>query len=345
MSRREFSVRLRVVAGLLVAGGLCLAELPGQEPPPPPEAPQSERGGEQQRTAPQEGSGTGVGLGIDVVSTPQGVFVAGVREDGPAANVGLQRGDQIVSFAGEPVTRAEDLLSLIAEQQAESTVQAQVRRRGERMEMAIVLGSGESAQDRNLSQEQDQEQQHRARQGQEAARSPSPAESQPQQGPRAPTQRSGERQQTARYQPPPVWAGFLLERAPLGVVIERLHPEGPARRARLRVGDRIVRVNGRVIAEPEEVYAAIEQRQPGEDLQLTVLRGEELLDGAIRVESPPPGVAEQPADGFGAGTREMAQLVEQQRQNTEMIQELLQEVRMLRQELEELRSGRRRVVP
>ena len=348
MSRRTLRPWLRISAGLLLVGGLFVADLPGQdEPPPNPEAQRPQNLQNEDAPQQQEGRARGHGLGVDVMSTPRGVVVRDVRRESPAEKVGLRPGDEIVSFAGQRVSTAEEFLNLLREQRPESTVKAEVRRNGELVRMAIVLGLGENTQDRAVTgqdrsqgppqqQGQQQQQQRRPSERQFGPRHESLFESRQQQWDSEAERREGQRQ-TTRYQPPSVWAGFLLERAPLGVAVEQLHPQGPARRAGLRVGDRIVRVNGQVAVDPEEVYTAIEQRQPGDEIQLTVLRGEELIDGSIRVEEPPPGVMEQPVGG--AGGPDLSRLVEQQRQNTQMIRDLMQEVRMLRQELEDLRTG------
>lgn len=345
MSRRTLRPTLRISAGLLLAGGLLMADLPGQELPPPSAEAQRTR---QNEGAPQrqDGRAGGHGLGVDVISTPRGVVVTDVRRESPAAKLGLRPGDEIVSFAGQQVSRAEEFLELLRQQRPESTVKAEVRRDGELVDMAIVLGSGENTQDREVAppdRQQDRPQQQRQQRPQEQRRQFAPRDeslfdSPPQQRRReGAADRRGEQRQTTRYQPPGVWAGFILERAPLGVAIEQLHPQGPARQAGLRVGDRIVRVNGQVAVNPEEVYTAIEQRQPGDEIQLTVLRGEEMIEGSVRVEEPPPGLMEQPVGE--AGGPDVSRLAEQQRQNTQMIRDLMQEVRMLRQELEDLRTG------
>lgn len=295
-------------------------------------------------------------LGVDVASSPRGVIVTHVRERSPADKVGLRPGDQIVSFAGEDVSTAQDLLSLIRDQEPESTVKAGVIRNGERVDMAIVLGTGETAIDTDVTDRQARQPQRRQTQrGQEdAPQTPRTERRAPQFGPpqdRPPrvtvTETPGERQrQTARYQPPAVWAGFILERAPLGVVVERIHPRGPAAQAGLRAGDRIVKVNGRVVAEPDEVYQAIDQQQAGDSLQLTVLRRESLVDFTVSLEAPPPEVFESPVNGGlpptgpGMNGPDFARvLVQQQRQNAEMLRQLMQEVQTLRQEIEELKAS------
>jgi putative serine protease PepD len=85
---------------------------------------------------------------------------------------------------------------------------------------------------------------------------------------------------------PQLLDGGEIERAYLGVssgedpeergaVVGEITPGGPAASSDLRVGDRITAIDGREIGEPGDLSSAIEDRKPGERVELTVQRGGE----------------------------------------------------------------------
>jgi putative serine protease PepD len=91
---------------------------------------------------------------------------------------------------------------------------------------------------------------------------------------------------TVREVLPRLQQGETIERAWLGVSsapdaggdgarVQELTAGSPAQRAGLRAGDVIVSVDGRAVAEPSDIAAAIEDRQPGDSVRIEVLRGGE----------------------------------------------------------------------
>jgi putative serine protease PepD len=58
-----------------------------------------------------------------------------------------------------------------------------------------------------------------------------------------------------------------------GAVVFTITPGGPAAGSGLRTGDRIVKVADRPVQDPEDLSAAVLQFEPGERIQLTVVRG------------------------------------------------------------------------
>ncbi|MCB6574760.1 PDZ domain-containing protein, partial [Phascolarctobacterium faecium] len=77
-------------------------------------------------------SGTYAGIGVYIGSTDDGVLIAGVMDDSPAAEAGLQRGDILVSIDGTPVdgNKLEDVSKRIRGA-ANTSVTLVVRRDGE----------------------------------------------------------------------------------------------------------------------------------------------------------------------------------------------------------------------
>jgi putative serine protease PepD len=91
---------------------------------------------------------------------------------------------------------------------------------------------------------------------------------------------------TVREVLPRLQQGETIERAWLGVSsapdaggdgarVQELTAGSPAQRAGLRAGDVIVSVDGRAVAEPSDIAAAIEDRRPGDSVRIEVLRGGE----------------------------------------------------------------------
>jgi S1-C subfamily serine protease len=83
---------------------------------------------------------------------------------------------------------------------------------------------------------------------------------------------------------PKLIAGEEIKRAYLGVssvqsadaegaVVDSVSPGGPADDTELRAGDRIVKVADRPVTDPDDLSAAVLDHEPGERIQLTVVRG------------------------------------------------------------------------
>ncbi|HEX8069587.1 MAG TPA: PDZ domain-containing protein [Pyrinomonadaceae bacterium] len=70
---------------------------------------------------------------------PRGVGVTSVAADSPAAKAGLQKGDVILRFDGEPVTSVQKLQRLIQEAAPEHAVRLTVSRNGAEQELTATL--------------------------------------------------------------------------------------------------------------------------------------------------------------------------------------------------------------
>lgn len=77
------------------------------------------------------------GLGMEEAT---GAFIAGLMDDGPAADAGIEEGDVVVEFNGKPVEGMRALPRLVADTPPGETVEVVVMRDGERVTLQITVG-------------------------------------------------------------------------------------------------------------------------------------------------------------------------------------------------------------
>jgi S1-C subfamily serine protease len=77
------------------------------------------------------------GLDLDI---KKGVLISGVEEDGPADEAGLEDGDVIVEFNGEPVTSTDDLRDMVRGTPVGEKVKIKVIREGKEKTIDLVVG-------------------------------------------------------------------------------------------------------------------------------------------------------------------------------------------------------------
>ena len=69
-----------------------------------------------------------------------------------------------------------------------------------------------------------------------------------------------------------------------GVLVAEVSERSPAASANLRAGDVIIKADGRSIEEPEDLTSAVRQRQPGDKLELKVIRDKKEI--TLMIELP-----------------------------------------------------------
>lgn len=75
-------------------------------------------------------------LGLD---KPRGALVAGVSDEGPAKDAGIEQGDVILSFNGQPVSEMRVLPRIVAETAIGRKVEVEVWRKGERKTFDVTI--------------------------------------------------------------------------------------------------------------------------------------------------------------------------------------------------------------
>jgi membrane-associated protease RseP (regulator of RpoE activity) len=76
-----------------------------------------------------------------------------------------------------------------------------------------------------------------------------------------------------------------------GVLVARLVAGGPAEKAGVKVGDVLVEVDGRGVAEAHEVISALAGRKAGDEVKVAVVRDRKRVELTARVEESTAGAA------------------------------------------------------
>ena len=79
---------------------------------------------------------------------PQGALINAISPDGPAANSGLQVGDVIIEFNGQPIDLFQDLPQVVGRTQAESEADLVVYRDGKKVTLTMKIGALPGREDR-----------------------------------------------------------------------------------------------------------------------------------------------------------------------------------------------------
>jgi serine protease Do len=165
----------------------------------------------------------------------KGALIAGITPGGPAAKAGFQVGDLVLVFDGKQVPDSRTLPRMVAETAIGKTVQVQVLRKGQRVNLSAVIA--------RLADDTPQQ-----RVGSNTA---------PQRN------GSGLRQQVSplglALSPltPDLRNRYKIGDGVQGVVVTDVDPEGPAAEKNISTGDVIVEVAQQKVSTPQQVDAAL----------------------------------------------------------------------------------------
>jgi len=155
----------------------------------------------------------------------KGVLVADVIEGGPADNAGVQRGDVIVSLQGQSIEDIHELTRMVANLPPGTKAKVEVIRNGKTQTIPVELGT--------MPQEQ------------------------PQTAQQEPEQEKGPWGLTVADLTPSLAEKFGHPSDEAGVVIVDIAAGSPAAESQLEIGDLIIEVNRRQIANVEEFKEAV----------------------------------------------------------------------------------------
>lgn len=255
----------------------------------------------------------GGGLGLTYVSGAGGVMVAEVREGGPAAEAGIEKGDRIVSIGGDRIRTSQDAVNRTGGLAVGTRVVVVIERGQELLEADVTLADVPDAVRRrdDDSRESDEE----------------------------PIRYEADRSVTRE-----VNLGWELETTEEGVRIARLEAGSPAAKANLETGDIIIRVAGENVLTRDAVFSAFSQIAAESQVEVTVEREGEEISYLLKLpqdhdrdltQGGPRETTRQRID-FDNGFRASDYEESDERQ---LLIEILRELRYQRQVLESLASG------
>ncbi len=189
-----------------------------------------------------------------------GALVNSVVEGSPAAEAGLERRDFIARFNSEEVDGPRQLGELVRSASPGDRADVEIVRDGERMTVAVTLGSRPEPVERRRSLTKPRG---------------FPIEFFP--GPRG---KLGARVVDLGEQ----MAEFLGAPETEGVLVLEIEEDGPAETAGLKAGDVITSVDGDEILDTSDLIAALEDADEGETIRLTVVRSGERMELEVEIQ-------------------------------------------------------------
>jgi serine protease Do len=227
-----------------------------------------------------------------------GVLVGAVSPGSPAERAGVKRGDILVSVDGKKVATPEELTELVRRHKPGDSVAIGRVRDGKEQRVNVLLESAPVP----------------------SARTPRP--------PVGPGRYLEGAYLGARIAPlsPDLAAYFALE-ADRGVLVTEVTPDSPAMRAGMKPGDVIVELNGDRMANPPALLAWLDERKPGDQVTVKVIRHGKPLSLTATLDPAP----------LGDRVRRVMRLAP--KDADPMIEDLRKRLEALEEKLEQLAPG------
>ncbi len=173
----------------------------------------------------------------------EGALVSSVEKDSPAAKAGLEPGDVIVKFNGEPITESTQLPGRVADLKPGTSAKLEIWRKGSSKEVTVTLGA---VKDANVASDE------------------SGAKPQGKLGLAVRPLTPAEQEQSG------IKDGLLVENA-----------DGPAARAGIQAGDVILSLNGTPVKSAEQLRSLVSKS--GKNVALLVQRGEAKMFVPVQI--------------------------------------------------------------
>jgi membrane-associated protease RseP (regulator of RpoE activity) len=266
----------------------------------------------QQRSRPMNRAVLGVAIDNRASTGQNGIMVADVMLNGPAAKAGIKAGDAIIKIDNQDIRDYDSLTQVVSKHKPGDKITVHIKQGDQSKDVSVTLVAEPTRE-------------------QEPARS---NESSYYRG--QPPRRPFERDQGTRGGMPPMLG---IQMAPLspemkqrtgvtedkGVVIADVMPGSPAEHAGLKRDDVVVSIQGKAVNGPEDVINSVRQSQIGQEITVSLMRGKDKKDVKVRLE-PPRMEGMMQAGGFG-GPPDMQRMEQRINQLEHRIAELEQKLK------------------
>lgn len=186
-----------------------------------------------------------LGIGIEGGEpTSKGVVIASVDAQGPAGRAGLKAGDRLLTLDGAKVTEAFDVERELGLLSQGTPVELAIERAGKRVVLVATLGAGQLetvAVRKNKAP---------------TVANKAPLAEVPQLAPA----------------PGKPWVGMNVEEKDGGIFVKTVVEGGPADKAKLQVGDRLVAFAGKAVKSKQDILEVLGGLEPGQKIALRIER-------------------------------------------------------------------------
>jgi len=217
-------------------------------------------------------------LGVSLEEDSRGVVrITSVEKDSPAEQAGLREGDIIRKINGRTVRYGDFLAMEIRNRRPGEEVNLEIERNGRTKEVKVKLGAYPEEEARREMERW------------------LPGVLRPWPVPQIERWRFWERRRFIGIYPEeigPELAEYFGVKEGRGLLVTRLEPDSPAEKAGIKVGDVIVRADGRRVETIEELNSIIQRKKKGDKLKLDLVRDKKRME--LEVE-----IAEEERGGSG----------------------------------------------
>jgi len=217
-------------------------------------------------------------LGVSLEEDSRGVVrITSVEKDSPAEQAGLREGDIIRKINGRDVRYGDFLAMEIRNRRPGEEVNLEIERNGRTKEVKVKLGAYPEEEARREMERW------------------LPGVLRPWPVPQIERWRFWERRRFIGIYPEeigPELAEYFGVKEGRGLLVTRLEPDSPAEKAGIKVGDVIVRADGRRVETIEELNSIIQRKKKGDKLKLDLVRDKKRME--LEVE-----IAEEERGGSG----------------------------------------------
>ncbi len=231
-------------------------------------------------------------VGISFAENEDGqVEVVDVEKDSPAELAKIEEGDILLSIDGKKITGAPMIVSEIRGRKPGQDVKFEIQRDGKAMDVKVKLGEypeGEVRRELEMSFPR------------LFTPPPAPAPEKTPQPPHPPQSPRPARPLIERYETWPGWEkrqyiGVYLQelnkelldyfgvKEEKGLLVNRITKDGPAEKAGLKIGDVIIRVDGKEVATVSGLSKLIQDKKKGDTVKIELIRDKKSMSFEVAV--------------------------------------------------------------